>query len=163
MVKRMLALSLLMVGLAGCGSGGGASAEADTRNSTPAPNCLCSVLTFTPAGGHIVESKLADLSLCNYNVKSYPIGCAAYPELCTLIQPKWSTPNVGWLRCYINWDVMKGFVQYNKMRKVIYVKTVDTRVDKGKNKRHSLNIRWKNEEAKKYTEEFKNEAVKLVT
>ena len=33
MVKRILALSLLMVGLAGCGSGGGAESELATENT----------------------------------------------------------------------------------------------------------------------------------
>ena len=43
MVKRILALSLLMVGLVACGSGGGASAEADTLNTTNDTKCYCRV------------------------------------------------------------------------------------------------------------------------
>ena len=48
MVKRILALSLLMVGLAACGSGGGASAEADTLNTLwiPTSNCNCSSVMY---------------------------------------------------------------------------------------------------------------------
>ena len=38
MVKRILALSLLMVGLAGCGSGGGAESELATENTLLSAN-----------------------------------------------------------------------------------------------------------------------------
>ena len=40
MVKRILALSLLMVGLAGCGSGGGAESELATENTLLSANKL---------------------------------------------------------------------------------------------------------------------------
>ena len=46
MVKRILALSLLMVGLAACGSGGGASAEADTLQSKWIQKCNCSAAMY---------------------------------------------------------------------------------------------------------------------
>ena len=102
MVKRILALSLLMVGLAGCGSGGGASAEADTLNTTPATTCMCTVTNNM----YIIYQTLhndynliqVDTTLCKTGNLFF--GCQSYPELCTSIDPSWKNdmPNV-WLYC----------------------------------------------------------------
>ena len=90
MVKRILALSLLMVGLAACGSGGGASAEADPINTTGAPMCNCSVgvrrfFKYIPTTTTRVSTPLCDMS------NDWGGGCTDLKALCTLIQPDWAT------------------------------------------------------------------------
>ena len=96
MVKRILALSLLMVGLVACGSGGGASAEADTVNATPEPTCQCSVT-------HIADNtvpftspaKNASGDMCNSENLYLSFGCANFAALCTLILKDWGINNDG--------------------------------------------------------------------
>ena len=90
MVKRILALSLLMVGLAACGSGGGASAEADTINNTGAPMCNCSVgvhrfYKYSPTITSRLSTPLCDMA------NDWGGACTDQKALCTLIQPDWAT------------------------------------------------------------------------
>ena len=161
MVKRILALSLLMVGLAACGSGGGAYADADTLfitdedrmqkcncsnamytkqikdprlfqhhgewgedidsnfqnsplcvphgektrlcldtlNTTPATSCLCSVTMNV--NGITTTTKLTQVSTGLCHIETW-LGCLAYPDLCTSIQPQWRRGDVGSLRCIDN-------------------------------------------------------------
>ena len=169
MVKRILALSLLMVGLAACGSGGGASAEADTLFITDEDRmqkCNCSNAMYTKQlkdprlfqyveWGEDIDSNFQNSPLCephgektrlcldtlnslrpvecicavrtwSGNNRSYsttnfvPVDstlckygtwllCHDNRDLCTTIQPQWSTPNVGWFRCYNNKGNLHGF------------------------------------------------------
>ena len=93
MVKRILALSLLMVGLAACGGGGGATAEADTLNVTPEPTCQC--IVYMPSTNLILNSGWQKISsdLCNPENKYFSSpysGCASYEELCNLVSKDWS-------------------------------------------------------------------------
>ena len=87
MVKRILALSLLMVGLAACGSGGGASAEAESLNDRPAPSCQC--IVFSSPGDDNSGWHTNSTDLCDTEYLNLSFGCANYDALCTLILNKW--------------------------------------------------------------------------
>ena len=113
MVKRILGLSLLMVGLAGCGSGdgggGGASAVADALNSTPAPTCACSIILPAsggePDGGYKVFSateKLVATPLCNNELSGHMYGCSNYKQLCTELLSDWAIDyaTLAYVYCY---------------------------------------------------------------
>ena len=68
MVKRILALSLLMVGLAGCGSGGGAESELATENTAQimveGATAGCRRVCETNANGTTYSAFGNDISIC---------------------------------------------------------------------------------------------------
>ena len=70
MVKRILALSLLMVGLAGCGSGGGAESEPSAENTAQilgegaTPWVGCHYVCETNANGTTYSAFGNDISIC---------------------------------------------------------------------------------------------------
>ena len=94
MVKRILALSLLMVGLVACGSGGGASAEADTINTVGASSCNCSVGMYNTRTReqYLTTTRRVSTPLCDESDEYKSNTCDHdEQELCTLIQPNWYT------------------------------------------------------------------------
>ena len=97
MVKRILALSLLMVGLVACGSGGGASAEAESLNDGPDPSCQCIVYEQRRVNEFSSNSgwHTASTDLCNTDNLNHSYGCANYDVLCTLIITDWGINNDG--------------------------------------------------------------------
>ena len=90
MVKRILALSLLMVCLSACGGGGGATAEADTLNVTTDPSCQC--IVYLPSTVFNFNSGWQKISsdLCNSENMYVSFGCTKNEELCNLVSKDWS-------------------------------------------------------------------------
>ena len=103
MVKRILALSLLMVCLSACGSGGGATAEFASLNATPEPTCQCSVYQLlVKNGGYTSPAINVSTELCNSENLHLSFGCANYTVLCNLLLKDWGSNNDGGAYTNIN-------------------------------------------------------------
>ena len=81
MVKRILALSLLMVGLAGCGSGGGAESELATENTAQimveGATTRCTRVCETTANGTTCMGSFMRVRNCEATRSIYYTDCVS--------------------------------------------------------------------------------------